>query len=195
MRNLISHRVVALSTGIGGALLAVSGSLEATGLDWTENAVETPAQHVTMAFFAAALVALVPTVANLRLYAPSRGRVGWLGIAAGQLGVAAASTVSNVRGVDATWFPAAAIAANALWIAGTLALAVALFRGRQVPRLLAVGLVAAYIGSIPLSIVGGGIIAGAYWLAVAYVLGPGAGYRPAVVPPSTLLPPETTVTR
>jgi hypothetical protein len=186
MRNLVSLRVAALGAGIGGALLAVSGALQATGLDWTENAVETPAQHVTMALFALAFAALVPAVAYIGRFAPGRGRLGWIGIAAGQLGVAAASTVSNIRGVDAGWFPTAAIAANALWIVGTLVLAVALFRGRRVPRLLAVGLVVAYVGSIPLAIVGGGIVAGAYWLAVAYLLGLGARYRPALVQPSTL---------
>ena len=186
MRNLVSLRVAALSASIGGALLAVSGALQATGLDWTENTVETPAQHVTMSLFAAAFVALVPAVAYLGRLAPGRGRIGWIGIAIGQLGVAAASTASNLRGVDAAWFPAAAVAANALWIVGTLALAVALFRGRRVPRLIAVGLVVAYIGSIPLSIIGGGIVAGAYWLAVAYVFGLAAGYRPTLVQASSL---------
>jgi hypothetical protein len=131
MRNLVSLRVAALGAGIGGALLAVSGALQATGLDWTENAVETPAQHVTMALFALALAALVPAVAYIGRFAPGRGRLGWIGIAAGQLGVAA-------------------------------------------------------VGSIPLAIVGGGIVAGAYWLAVAYLLGLGARYRPALVQPSTL---------
>jgi hypothetical protein len=186
MRNLVSPRVAALSAGVGGALLAASGALQATGLNWTENAVETPAQHVTMALFAAALAALAPAVAYLGRLAPGRGRLGWIGIAAGQLGVAAASILSNIRGVDAGWFPAAAVAANGLWIVGTLVLAVALFRGRHVPRLLAVGLVVAYIGSIPLAIVGGGIVAGAYWLAVVHLLGLGASNRPALVQPSTL---------
>jgi hypothetical protein len=186
MRNLVSLRVAALSACIGGGLLAVSGALQATGLDWTENAVETSAQHVTMALFAAAFVALVPAVAYLGRLAPGRGRIGWIGIAAGQLGVAAASTASNIRGVDAAWFPAAAVTANALWIVGTLVLAVALFRSRRVPRLLAVGLVVAYVGSIPLSIVGGGIVAGAYWFAVAFLFGLGAGYRPTLVQPSSV---------
>ena len=112
MRNLVSLRVAALSASIGGALLAVSGALQATGLDWTENTVETPAQHVTMSLFAAAFVALVPAVAYLGRLAPGRGRIGWIGIAIGQLGVAAASTASNLRGVDAAWFPAAAVASS-----------------------------------------------------------------------------------
>jgi hypothetical protein len=139
-----------------------------------------------MAFFAAALVVLVPAVAALRDFASGRARIGWLGIAIGQLGVATASTVSNVRGVDASWFPAAAVAANALWVLGTLALVIALYRTRRVPRLVALGLVVAYIGSIPLAIVGGGILAGAYWLGVACLLGGGSTDRTALGQPSTL---------
>jgi hypothetical protein len=105
----------------------------------------------------------------VRLYrrlAAGRARHAWFGIAVGQIGVAAASTVSNIRGVDASWFPAAAIASNALWILGTLTLAFALFRMRGIPRLVAVGLVVAYIGAIPLAMVGGGIVTGCYWLAL-----------------------------
>jgi hypothetical protein len=78
--------------------------------------------------------------------------------------------VANIRGVDASWFPAAAIASNALWILGTLALAFALFRMRGIPRLVAVGLVVANNGAIPLAMVGGGIVTGCYWLALGYLL-------------------------
>jgi hypothetical protein len=58
----------------------------------------------------------------------------------------------------------------ALWILGTLALAFALFRTRGIPRLVAVGLVVAYIGAIPLAMLGGGIVTGGYWLALCYLL-------------------------
>jgi hypothetical protein len=182
MLSTISNRAGAASAGVGGALLAASGALQATGLDWTENAVKTPSQHVTMAFFAAALVTLVPAVGLLGRTAGGPLGRGWLALAVGQIGVAAASSVSNARGVDAGWFPAAAIAANALWIVGTLVLATALFRNRHVPRLLALGLVVAYVGSIPLSILGGGIVAGVYWLALSYLLSPRSGDRPALLP-------------
>jgi hypothetical protein len=174
MPALTSPRFAAAAAFVGGAAFAVVGALQARGLDWTENAVETPLQHLTMALFAVALAATVPAAAVLSRFATGRGRLGWIGIAIGQTVVAAASTVSNVTGVDAAWFPAVAAAANLLWIVGTFALAFGLARGRSVPRLVAVGLVVAYIGAIPLATHGGGILTGCYWLAVGYLLTLGA---------------------
>jgi hypothetical protein len=49
----------------------------------------------------------------------------------------------------------------------------------------AVGLVVAYLGGIPLSTVGGGILTGCYWLAVAYLLTLGVLARPDVQPATT----------
>ena len=186
MLSTTSRPVAALGACVGGALLAASGAMQATGLDWTENAVKTPAQHVTMALFAAAFVLLGPAARELGRLGSGRLAHGWIGIAVGQAGVAAASTVSNIRGVDASWFPAVAIAANALWVIGTFALAIALFRARRLSRLMAAGLVVAYLGSVPLGAIGGGIVAGAYWLALAYLLGAAATQRPAALQPSTL---------
>jgi hypothetical protein len=147
---------------LAGSLFAAVGALQATNLHWQENAVKTPLQHLTMALFAAALVASIPPVRQL-----ARGNRAWIAIAVGMLGVAAASTVSNIRGVDASWFPAVAVAANVLWIVGTLVFATALFRSGR--RLLGIGLVVAYVGAIPLAILGGGILTGCLWLAVAYL--------------------------
>jgi hypothetical protein len=170
MTPLNASRFAAAAALGGGAAFAVAGALQATGLDWKENAIETPLQHLTMALVAFALVAVTPALAVLGRSASGRVRHAWIAIAVGQIGVAAASTVSNIRGVDAAWFPAVAVVVNGLWILGTLALAVTLFRTRGVPRLVAVGLVAAYVGSIPLATVGGGILTGCYWLALAYLL-------------------------
>jgi hypothetical protein len=58
---------------------------------------------------------------------------------------------------NGSWFPVVAVAGNALWIGGTLALAAGLYRARRVQRLVAVGLVAAYLGAIPLATHRGGI--------------------------------------
>jgi hypothetical protein len=135
-----------------------------------------------MALVAAALVAVVPAAAALSRYASQRLRIAWIGIAAGQAVVAAASTVSNVRGVDADWFPAVAVAANLAWIVGTIALAVGLYRARRVPRALAAGIVVAYIGSIPLATHGGGILTGCFWLAVGYLFSLGSVERRTLQP-------------
>jgi hypothetical protein len=174
MPELTSSRLAAAGAVVGGSAFAIVGALQATGLNWTENAVETPLQHLTMALFAVGLVAVVPAVAALGRTAGGRARYAWIAIAAGQIGVAAASTVSNARGVDASWFPAVAVAANAAWVLGTVTLAVVLYRARTVPRPIALGLVAAYVGAIPLAVHGGGIVTGCFWLAVAYLLSLGA---------------------
>lgn len=182
MPELTSSRFAAAGAVVGGAAFAIVGALQATDLNWTENAVKTPLQHLTMALYAVALVAVVPAVAALGRAAVGRARYAWLAIAAGQIGVAAASSVSNVRGVDASWFPAVAVAANALWVLGTFTLAVSLYRARTVPRLVAVGLVVAYVGAIPLAVEGGGILTGCFWLGVAYLLTLGALERRALEP-------------
>ena len=182
MPALTSPRLAAAGAITGGTAFAVAGALQLTGLEWKENAVETPLQHLTVALFAFALVAVIPAVATLGHLAGGRLRLGWVAIAAGQAGVAAASTVSNIRGVDAAWFPAVAVAANLLWVAGTFALALALYRARRVPRLVAIGLVVAYIGAIPAATHGGGIVTGCFWLAVGYLLSLDALERPVLQP-------------
>ena len=185
MRDDMHTRVAAPAAMLGGALFAVTGALQATGLNWKENAVESPLQHLTMALFAAGLVVVTPAAAMLADYAGSRMRFGWLGLVVGPVAVAAASTVSNIRGVDASWFPAVAVAANVLWILGTFTLATGLWRARRVPRLLAIGLIVAYVGEIPFATQGGGLVAGGYWLAVGYLASLGTlerrTLRPATV--------------
>jgi len=182
MRELTSSRLAVAGAVLGGTAFAAAGALQATGLHWKENAVQTPLQHLTMVLIAIAFVAVVPTWAALGRLASGWGRNGWVAIAVGQIVVAGASTVSNIRGVDASWFPATAIAANLVWVIGTIALAIALYRGRRVPRLVAVGVVVAYLGSIPFGSQGGGIVTGCFWLAVGYLLSLGALERSALQP-------------
>ena len=186
MTQFTLSRLAAPGAVFGGALFAVAGALQTTGLDWAEDAVQTPLQHLTMALFAAALVAVLPAVRLLARHAGGRTHLGWIGIAVGQAAVAAAATVSNLRGVDASWFPAVAIPANALWVLGTFTLAVGLYRTKRIPRLLAVGLVVAYLGAIPLAIQGGGLLTGCYWLAVGYLIGLDSLERRTTLNPSTV---------
>jgi hypothetical protein len=165
-----TDRLTIASTTIGAVCLAAAGALQATGLDWTENAVHTPAQHVAMALTAAGLLLTLPGVVALGRRAAGRLGRGAVAVAAGHVAIAAAMTVSNVRGEDAAWFDPVAALFNLVWLAGSVMLAAGLFRGRQVPRPLAVGAAVAYVATIPLSTVGGGIVAGCYWLAVAVLV-------------------------
>ena len=134
MRSSTIHpRLTAFAAMAGGAMAAAAGVLQATGLDWEGTAVTTAPQHVCMALFAASLVLTIPTVLALAEQAVGRLRIGRFGIVAGQLAVATAATVSNIRGEDASWFPAVAGPANLVWALGSIALAVALYRTARVP--------------------------------------------------------------
>jgi hypothetical protein len=183
MRSSTIHpRLTAFAAMAGGAMAVAAGALQATGLDWEGTAVNTAPQHACMALFAASLLLTIPAVLALAEQAVGKLRIGRYGIVAGQLAVATAATVSNIRGEDASWFPAVAGPANLVWALGSIALAVALYRTARVPRGVALGLVVAYLGTIPLSMVGGGILAGSYWLAVGYLLSHGALERRALEP-------------
>ena len=168
------QRLTALAAVVGGVMAAASGALQVTGLDWDGTAVETAPQHAALALFAGGLLLTIPAVLALARHTTGRLRTGRYGIVAGQFAVAAAATASNIRGDDAGWFPFVAGPANLVWLLGSIALAIALYRTARVPRAVAVGLVVAYLGTIPLNMVGGGIVAGSYWLAVGYLLSQGA---------------------
>jgi hypothetical protein len=64
---------------------------------------------------------------------------------------------------------------------GSIVLAVALKRTGRVSAFVAIGLPVAWVATIPLATLGGGVIAGAYYLAVGYLLANGAVERGARV--------------
>jgi hypothetical protein len=89
------------------------------------------------------------------------------------------TVVSNVRGEDPSFFAAVAAPSNLLILGGLIALAVALRRGGALPRLLAIGLPLSWVLTLAL----GGVfapIAGAYWLAVGWMLRNGELPRPGI---------------
>jgi hypothetical protein len=57
-----------------------------------------------------------------------------------------------------------------MWLFGAIGLAVSLRRAGEVSKLVAFGLPAVQVFALPLSVFGGPIVAGAYWLAVGYLL-------------------------
>lgn len=175
MSLVAKHRSLAPAAAMtGGALMAAAGALQATGLDWNENAVRTTAQHVSLGLFSGSLVLLAIAAVALSRYAGPRGRFAAYAIASAQVVIAVASTISNIRGIDAAWFDPIAAVSNAAWLAGSIALAVSLYRARRLPPFFSVGVALVYIATIPLSMFGSGIVAGAYWMAVGrFVLAEG----------------------
>ena len=60
--------------------------------------------------------------------------------------------------------------ANAGWLFGSIAMAVSLKRAGRVPGAIAIGLPLSWVATLPLAVVGGGVVAGVYWMATGYLL-------------------------
>jgi hypothetical protein len=88
--------------------------------------------------------------------------------------LAITATTSNINGEDMSFFPVVATATNLLWLGGSIHLAVQLYKAGRVPRWVAIALPITQVFALPLAMVGGGIVAGGYWLAVGYLMQVGA---------------------
>jgi hypothetical protein len=169
-RNRTKNRFAAVGATLGGAALIAGGVIQLTAADQvqTGESVETTIAHVSLAALTFALIALVPAVLELSAYARTR-RPAYVATA-GMLLLAVATTVSNVVGEDRLFFFIAAPAANLLWLVGSVGLALLLYRAGHVPRWLAIGVPLVQVASLPLSVLGGGILGGTFWLAVGYLI-------------------------
>jgi hypothetical protein len=163
------NRIAPYTAMAGGALWVATGAIQLTGRDElrTDN-LEIALEHVLLGLLAAALLLCVPALLALARHARDR-RPAYVA-AAGHVLLAVAATTSNVVGHDPAFFIVAAPLANALWLFGAIALAVSLRRAGEVPTAVALGLPAVQVFALPLSIFGGPVVAGAYWLAVGYLL-------------------------
>jgi hypothetical protein len=94
--------------------------------------------------------------------------------ATGMVLLAITALTSNINGEDASFFPIAATITNLMWLGGSIHLAVGLYRERRVAKWVAIGLPFAQVFALPLSAAGGGLIAGAYWVSVAWMMQAGA---------------------
>jgi hypothetical protein len=169
-------RVPALAAMSGGAAWIAVGAIQLTGRDELRTSdIETALEHTLLGFMAAALLLTAPAVVALA----RRSRAGYVA-AAGQVLLAIACTTSNIVGHDPAFFLVAAPLANALWLFGSIAVAVSL--RHEVGRAIAFGLPAVQVFALPLSMFGGPIVSGAYWIAVGYLLSVGALRRRELVP-------------
>ena len=74
---------------------------------------------------------------------------------------------------------------NGAWLFGSVIIAVSLKRAGTVRNAVAVGLPLAWVATIPLATLGGGVLSGAYYLAIGYLLATGTFHHtPSAAPPA-----------
>jgi hypothetical protein len=135
------------------------------------NRVVGMAGYLALSFFVVALVSAAPSFLALARRARSGAATkAALAAAAGTAVLGLTSITSIVNGQDLSLFNVVAPLTNGAWLVGSIILAVALTRARKVPLAVAVGLPITWVAAIPLATVGGGVIAGAYYLAVGRLL-------------------------
>jgi hypothetical protein len=135
------------------------------------NRVVGVAGYLVLSFFVVALVSVAPSFMALARRARSGApATAALAAAAGTVVLGLTSITSIVTGHDLGLFNVLAPLTNGAWLVGSVILAVSLQRVGKVPAAIAVGLPIAWVATIPLATLGGGVIAGAYYLAVGYLL-------------------------
>lgn len=168
----ISNSLAGRAAMAGGALFAADGVLQIVHSQrGTGSKVVGLAGHLNLTFFILALLLIAPTFIALVRYArPGRIERVALAVAAATTLLGLTSVTSLVMGHDGVWFNVIAPLTNAVWLFGSVAIAVSLKRAGRVPTLVAIGLPVAWVGTIPLATLGGGLVTGAYFLAVGYLL-------------------------
>jgi hypothetical protein len=155
----------------GGALVAGGLTEIVHSQRHAGNNVVGTAGYLTLSFFVVALICMAPSfVALARSAKPGIAQKAAVAAAAGTFVLGVTSITSLVNGSDLALFNVVAPVTNAAWLFGSIALAVALKRAGRVSTLIVAGLPLAWVATIPLATVGGGVVAGAYYLAVGYLL-------------------------
>jgi hypothetical protein len=165
--NSIHRRLAVAGAALASASLAVGGILQLTDEQSGQTTV-VGVEHVTLGALTVTLIALIPVVLAFGQIA---GRA-WPGriATAGLLVLAALTMISNVRGEDPSFFPPVAVVSNLLIVVGLIGLAVTLTRSGRFPKALAIALPVTWVFVLPLSAIGGGLAASAYWLVIAWLL-------------------------
>jgi hypothetical protein len=160
-------KLAAASSIAAGVAWFIAGPLQLAGINEHETQVVTTGEHILIGLFSLAMYLTIPAILALGEQA---GRVVAARVAGTGVGfVASAAVYSNINGEDAAWFPAVAIPGNLAWLVGSIIVAIGL-RKAGASKAVAIGMPLTVVFALPLSAVGGGIIAGAYWIAVGSLL-------------------------
>jgi hypothetical protein len=168
----ITDKFAGRATILAGTAFAAGGVAEIVHPQrHADSQVVGVAGYLVLSFFTLALLSVAPSFIALARRARSGAAAkAALAAAAGTTVLGLTSITSLVNGHDLALFNVVAPLANAAWVAGAIILAVSLKRAGRVPAAVAIGLPLAWVATIPLATFGGGVIAGAYYLAIGYLL-------------------------
>jgi hypothetical protein len=182
LQNISSRAPAAVMAG--GAALAAGGVAQLFNTHPADQAeLVDLGDYLVLAFFALGLLLVSPGFLALADYARSRN--GAIAAAAGTLALGLTCVTSLAHGSDYGFFVVVAPLTNGLWLFGSIALAVSLRRAGRVPKAVYIGLPLVWVATIPLSPLGMGVLAGAYWIAIGYLLSTSGLRRQAPVTPVT----------
>jgi hypothetical protein len=175
--NISTHTAAAaaITAGVVACVFGILSIADPQSAESTTVGIE----HLILGGLTALLVLLIPVVLHLGRLA-GKPRAAAVAVT-GQALLAALTVVSNVRGEDPSFFAAVAGPSNLLILGGLIALAVGLKRREVLSRSLAIALPVSWI----LTLAMGGVfapIAGAYWLAIGWMLRNGELPYPVVTP-------------
>jgi hypothetical protein len=172
----ISDRLAGRAAILGGAALTAGGITELIHSQrHAGDRVVGVAGYLTLSFFVVALISIAPSfMALARKTRTGAAAKAALAAAAGTAVLGATSITSIVNGQDLGLFNVLAPLTNGAWLVGSIVIAVSLNRAGKVRTAVAVGLPLAWAATIPLATIGGGVLSGAYYLAIGYLLTTGA---------------------
>jgi hypothetical protein len=168
----ISDKLAGRAAMLAGAAAAAGGVTQIVHSQrHSGNSVVGVAGYLTLSFFVVFLIGVAPSFIALARRAQSALALrAAVAAAAGTLVLGVTSITSLVNGHDLGMFNVIAPVTNAAWLFGSIIIAVSLKRAGKVSNTVAFGLPIAWVTTIPLAVVGGGVISGAYYLAIGYLL-------------------------
>ncbi|MFD5214336.1 hypothetical protein [Microbacterium sp. NPDC058345] len=159
--GLVTDRLAGCAAAAAGVLSVVIGVLQVVFPQDEDPAID-PRTRGILVMFTLSLWALALLFEGLTRY--SRFRWGAHVAAAGTTLLTVGTVTSAINGIDLEFFPVVAMAANALWLIGSIALTVSLVRTRRVRLWLVLPLPFVQVPLLFLSQMGGGVVAGLYLL-------------------------------
>ncbi len=164
MNSARSH-ITALGALIAGAVYAFNGALQVTNdFSGSHNTLDSTAEYLVTGSLPVSLLATIPAYLAFGHLARAP-RVAAAAIAP-QVVLALMCVFSVLNGEDGSFFNAVAPVCLLTWLVSSSVLAVRLRRAGAVPKPVAIALPLLIVTTFPLSIVGGPLLTGAFWLAI-----------------------------